>query len=65
MGLLITLLIYACILAIVWWLVSTLPLPPPFRIIANVVIAIVAIIMLLSLLGGANGFPDLHLGARC
>lgn len=51
MGILITLLVYLCILGIIWWAITQIPLPPPFRVVVNVVIAIVAIIMLLSLLG--------------
>lgn len=56
MPMLLTLLIYLAILAIIWWVVSTLPLPPPFRILANVIIAIVAIFMLLSLAGDTGAF---------
>ena len=58
MGILITLLVYFCILAIIWWVITQLPLPAPFRLVANVVVAIVAIVMLLSLVGG-GGF---HIG---
>lgn len=56
MGILLTLLIYLCILAVIWWVITQLPLPAPFRMVANVVVAIVAIFMLVSLLGGAGGF---------
>lgn len=59
---LITLLIYLAILAILWWLVSSLPLPEPFGIVARVVFAIIAIAMLLSLVGGIG---PIGLGTRC
>ena len=62
MSLLITLLIYLCILAIVWYVINQLPLPPPFRLVAIVIFAIVAIIMLLDLAGG--GFGSLDLGTH-
>lgn len=52
MTLLITLLIYLAVIAIIWWIVQAIPLPPPFRIIAYVIVGIVAIIMLLSFLPG-------------
>lgn len=48
---LITLLVYLCILAIIWWVVTQLPLPAPFRLVANVIVALVAIVMLLQLTG--------------
>ena len=51
---LITLLVYLCILAIVWWVITQIPLPPPFRIVATVILAIIAIIMLLNLVDGGG-----------
>lgn len=69
MSVLFTLLIYLCILGIIWWAITQIPLPPPFKVVANVVLAIVAILMLLSLAGGSLGGLNLgHLGAsptRC
>ncbi len=61
MSILITLLIYACVLAILWWAVTNLGLPEPFRKVAIVVVAIVAIVMLLSLTGTLGGLNGLRL----
>jgi hypothetical protein len=51
---LITLLVYLCILAIVWWVINMLPLPPPFKLVASVIFAIIAILMLLNLVDGGG-----------
>lgn len=55
MGILLTLIVYLAILAIIYWVITSLPLPEPFGIVAKVVFAIVAIIMLVSLVGGGFG----------
>lgn len=66
MSILITVLIYLAVLAVIWWVVSTLPLPPPFDIVARVIFAILAIVMLLSLVGGVGPLggcgTGLHVG---
>jgi hypothetical protein len=49
MDLLITLLVYLVIVAIVWWIVQQLPLPEPFRLVAYVLVGILAIVLLLRL----------------
>lgn len=61
---LITLIIYLAVLAILWWLITSLPLPEPFGIVAKVVFAIIAIALLFSLVGGINsiGGPFPHCG---
>ena len=62
---LITLLVYIAILAIIYWLMTSLPLPAPFDIVIKVVFAIVAILMLLSLVGsGGAGFGEWPLFRR-
>ena len=53
MSLLITLLIYLAILGVAWWALNEIAPPKPFRIVAVVIIALVAIYMLLSLVGAA------------
>lgn len=58
MDILIYLLIGLVIVAILWWVINQLGLPPPMRMVAVVVIAIVAILFLLQLVGSA---PHLHL----
>lgn len=55
MSVILTLIVYLAILAILWWVISSLPLPEPFGIVARVVFAVVAILLLLSLLGGGIG----------
>lgn len=60
MDLIIYLLIALVIFAIVWWVIGQLSLPPPVRMVAIVVMALVAILFLLQLVGG--GVPSLRLG---
>jgi hypothetical protein len=48
------------ILAICWWAISQLPLPEPFRWVAIILIALIAILLLLHLLPVA----DLRLPVR-
>ena len=62
---LLTLLVYLVILAIIWWVLTQLPLPPPFRLVAIVIMALVAIYMLLGLVGGSPGLGALSLHPRC
>lgn len=49
------------IIAILWWLYTELKLPQPFRIVAAVVIALIAIILLLQLTGGSGSLHFIHL----
>jgi len=53
----ISVLIYIIILLLVfsvfWWILQTIPLPPPFGMIAHVVIALILLLVLLDVvLGG-------------
>jgi hypothetical protein len=64
LSILITLLIYAVVIAVVWWIWQQIPVPAPFRWIGAVVIGIIAIVALLSIFGGGGlslGAP-VHLG---
>jgi hypothetical protein len=47
---LISFLILVLILSVIWWVLSLIPLPPPFRMVAQVVIAVIALIYLITLL---------------
>lgn len=47
---LITLLILLAVVAIAWWAIQQMALPQPFRIIAVLVIAVLAIVVLLNYL---------------
>lgn len=59
MGILINLLIFVVILGLVYWVISIVPLPPPFRLVVQVIFAIIAIIMLLGFVGWVPGY---HIG---
>ena len=60
--LLITVIVVGLVLYLVYWLLLQIPLPPPFRVVANVVLALIAIIFLLGLLTGNGwGIHPLHL----
>lgn len=54
MSILITLLVYVLIFALIWWLISIIPFPPPIaqaKWVFYLVLVIVAIIVLLNLVG--------------
>ena len=54
MSILITLLVYVLIFALIWWLISIIPFPPPIaqaKWVFYVVLVVVAIIVLLQLVG--------------
>lgn len=51
MSLLISLLIFVLVLGLIYWVITLIPLPPPFRTVALVIMAIIAIIFLLQFLG--------------
>ena len=60
MGSLIQLLVVIIVLGLLYWLVTLLPLPAPFKPIALAVVVLIAIVWLLSFAGllprfGANG----------
>ena len=54
-GLLINLLIIVLIFALVWWVITQLPLPPPFAKIAQVVVVVLACLVVIDLLAGLAG----------
>lgn len=49
---LISLLIFAIIMGLIWYLLSLLPLPEPFRLIVTVIFVVICILFLLSYLPG-------------
>ena len=59
MDLLIPLLCIVLVCGIVCWIVSLIPLPPPFRNIALVVVGLIMLIVVLNLFGFA-GAPVWH-----
>lgn len=48
---LINVLIVVIIIGLIYWIVMSLPLPPPFKLVAQVIMAIIAIVLLLGLIG--------------
>lgn len=62
--LLIWLIIIVAAFGIAWWILSQIPIPPPMRVVVNVVLGIIALIMLLWLAGSVLGGPPSlgHLG---
>lgn len=61
MSVLVSLLVILVIFALVYWVIEQLTLPPPIRMVAIVIFAIVALFWLLSLVGSV---PSLHLHLR-
>ena len=55
LSLLVSLLILLVIFAVVWWILSMIPVPPQFKWIVNVIVAIIFLICIISLLTG--NFP--------
>lgn len=64
LGLLVSLIILLVILAVAWWIISMIPIPPQFKWIVQVVFAVIVLILLISLLTGAWNFPFGHGWAR-
>jgi hypothetical protein len=61
MNLLFTLLIYLLILGVVYWVITLIPLPAPFKTIALVIFAVLVIVILFNLVsGGSLGLPALR-----
>lgn len=57
---LIWLLLIVVAIAIVWWALSQAPIPPPFRWISNVVLAIVALVVLFEFVAPMLGGIGAH-----
>lgn len=53
--LLVNLLILCVIIGIVWWISTQIPMPPPIRMVANVVVGLIALVLLLGLVGWVPG----------
>jgi hypothetical protein len=52
MELLISLIVVLAIIGIAWWAITQIPMPPPIRIAATVIVAVIAILFLLQFVGG-------------
>jgi hypothetical protein len=58
MGILFSILIMVIVLGLIYWIVTMLPLPEPFKQIAIVIVVVMCLIYLISLLTGYAGpFP--------
>ena len=56
-GLLINLLILVLVFGVAWWIITLIPLPPPFGLVAQVVLALILLIILINfLLNGDLGW---------
>jgi hypothetical protein len=55
LSMLIGVIILALIFALAYWVISILPLPAPFPLVLNVVLALMAILVLIGLLTGDIG----------
>ncbi len=59
LGLLISIIVFGLICFVLWWLVSYIGLPEPFNKVAQVLVALAAVVFLISILTGNVSFPIL------
>lgn len=59
--LLISLLVLVLIFGVAWWIITLIPLPPPFHQVAQVVLALIFLLVLLGILLGGVPFRPLVL----
>ncbi len=57
---LIQLIVLLAIVGILYWVTTIIPLPPPLRIVAQVAVAIIAILLLCALVGWVPGWRFGH-----
>lgn len=61
-GLLVTLIIAGLIFYLLYWLLGQIPLPPPFKTVALVILGLVAVLYLIDLLFGLGTVPMVRIG---
>lgn len=61
MDLLVTIIVFAIIAGLVYWLVLQLPLPEPFAMIVRVAVILICILLLLGMVTGGVGLPHFRL----
>jgi len=61
-GLLVTVIVLGLVFYVLWWLIGVIGLPEPFGKVATVIVALLAVVILLSLLFGGFPIPVLRLG---
>jgi heme A synthase len=54
---LIYLVVWGCILWVLWWGIGRIGLPEPFNKIATVILVLITVVILLNLLMGFTGVP--------
>lgn len=59
--LLVTVIVAGLIFYLFWWFIGFVGLPEPFNKVARVIVGLVALLFLLSLLGGMVSVPALRL----
>ena len=61
LGLLVSILVACIVFSLIWWIVTVLPLPPPFAQIARVIVVVIfCLILIYMLLPLAAGFGGLR-----
>ncbi len=60
-GLLVTVIILGLVFYLLFWLIGSIGLPEPFNKVAQVLVALVAVLLLLGLLFGGVSIPVLRL----
>lgn len=61
-NLLVTLLVLVLVFGVVWWLfTSVIPLPAPFAKVAQVIIAVIFVLVLLGMVFGGVDLPAVRL----
>jgi hypothetical protein len=61
LSLLVTVIVLGVVFYLLYWLVSQIPLPAPFAVVAKVLLGLFAVLILLGLLFGWAPFPHLRL----
>ena len=59
-NLLIAVIVLGLIFYLVYWVLSKIPLPAPFNVVAQVVLGLIAVVILLGLLFGQVDLPVLR-----
>ena len=60
-GLLVTVIVLGLIFYVFYWLLSKIPLPEPFAVVAQVILGLIVVLVLLGLLFGHISVPVLRL----
>jgi heme A synthase len=60
-GLLITVIVLGLVFYVVYWLLSKIPLPEPFSVVAQVILGLIVVVVLLGLLFGGINVPVIRL----